>query len=219
MSVGALYRLFLDPDPEPVGRDHWLARFGDELDDLDLAVFRGAAALERPSGSSVWVRFGGQGKDTLAGGGGIDRFDYNGALTLTGGFNAVAGATLAAALDTDPAAEVFIVTSNIADNGFNVQGLYCAAMFPSSARTLLGDYAAFEAQLLASGGALGAAVAGLDAAVAASEQVLFVLDDGMASVVLRYAAQAGLADRVLSGELDLVGLFTNMAQMGAADFV
>jgi hypothetical protein len=310
VSVGALYRLFLYRDPEPAGRDHWLARFGDEIADADLVVFRGAAALERPSGSSVGVRFGGQGNDiidlgagsernftsgglgddtligsatidflaggagndsifggagddslvggagndTLAGGGGIDalllnellsgadtvvsdaggvedadiissfdagsdRFDYNGALTLTGGVNAVSGATLEAALSADPTAEVFIVTTNIADNGFNLQGLYCAAMFPSSARTLASDYAAFEAQLVAPGGALGAAVVGLDAAVAVGEQVLLVLDDGMTSVVLHYTAQAGSADVVLAAELDLVAVLTNTAQMGVADFV
>ena len=310
VSVGALYRLFLDRDPEPAGRDHWLRRFGAELADADLVVFRGEAALERPSGSSVGVRFGGQGNDTidlaagsernfasgglgddtltgsatidflaggagndsilggagddslvgspgndtLAGGAGIDtvllnellsgadtvvsealgiadadivagfdtgtdRFDYNGGLTLTGGVTAVSGVTLAGALAADPAAEVLIVTGNIADNGPNLQGLYCAAMFASSARSLASDYAAFEAQLLAPGGALGAAVAGLDAAVAVGEQVLLVLDDGMASVVLRYTAQAGDADVVLAAELDLVAVLTNTAQMGVADFV
>jgi hypothetical protein len=114
---------------------------------------------------------------------------------------------------------VYIATSNIADNGFNLQGLYSAAMFPASARSLTSDYAGFKAQLLAPGGALGAAVAGLDAAVAVGEQVLLVLDDGMASVVLRYTAQAGDADVVLAAELDLVAVLTNTAQMGVADFV
>jgi 16S rRNA (guanine966-N2)-methyltransferase len=59
----------------------------------------------------------------------------------------------------------------------------------------------------------------LDAAVAVGEQVLLVLDDGMASVVLRYTAQAGDADVVLAAELDLVAVLTNTAQMGVADFV
>ena len=310
VSVGGLYRLFLDRDPEPTGRDYWLNRFGAEVAEADLVVFRGEAALERPSGSSVGATFGGAGNDTLdlasgssrnfasgglgddtligtasidflvggagndsllggagddslvggagndvlSGGAGIDaillneltsgadtvvieavsladadivsgfdagtdRLDYNGPLTLTGGVTAVAGTTLAAALAADPAAEVFIVQNNVADTDFNQQGTFFAAMFPATARSLANDYAGLEARLLAADGALGLEVAGLDAAVAVGEQVLLVLDDGMASVVLRYTAQAGDADVITAGELDLVALLTNTPQMGVADFI
>jgi len=310
VSVGALYRLFLDRDPEPSGRDYWLNRFGADLTEADLVVFRGEAALERPSGSAVGVDLGGQGNDlidlssstdrnfasggqgddtiigsaatdflvggagndslvgsagddslvggagndTLAGGGGIDaillnetasgvdtvvseaggvsdadivsgfvagvdRFDYNGALTLIGGITAVAGTTLVAALAADPTAEVFIVTADVADNGANLQGLYFAAMFPATARSLAADYAGLELWLLASGGGLHGAVDGLDAAVAVGEQAPLVLDDGMASVVLRYTAQTGEADVITADEVELVASFTNTAQMGVADFV
>ena len=310
VSVGALYRLFLDRDPEPAGRDNWFRRFGSELADADLVLFRGEAALERPSGSQVAVRFGGQGSDlidlsasstggfasgglgddtligsdfadflvggagndsleggagadslvggadndTLAGGAGIDalllnegvsgadtvvstalgiadadivsgfdagvdRFDYNGPLTLSGGVTAVAGTTLAAALAADPAAEVFIVQNNVADTDFNQQGTFFAAMFPATARSLANDYAGLEARLLAADGVLGLEVAGLDAAGPVGEQVLLVLDDGMASVVLRYIALAGDADVITAGELDLVALLTNTPQMGVADFI
>ena len=310
VSVGALYRLFLDRDPEPAGRDYWLDRFGADLTEADLVVFRGEAALERPSGSRVGVDLGGQGddlidlssstdrnfasggqgddtiigsaatdflvggagndsllgaagddslvggagNDTLAGGGGIDvillnetapgvdtvvseaggvsdadivsgfvagvdRFDYNGALTLNGAVTAVSGGTLADALAADPSAEVFIVTADVADNGANLQGLYFAAMFPATARSLPTDYAGLESWLLASGGALHGAVAGLDAAVAVGEQVLLVLDDGMASVVLRYTAQTGEADVIAANEVELVASLTNTAQMGVLDFI
>jgi len=310
VSVGALYRLFLDRDPEPAGRDYWLNRFGADLTEADLVVFRGEAALERPSGSRVGVDLGGQGddlidlssstdrnfasggqgddtiigtaatdflvggagndsllgaagddslvggvgNDTLAGGGGIDvillnetasgvdtvvseaggvsdadivsgfvagvdRFDYNGALALNGPVTAVSGVTLADALVADPSAEVFIVTADIADNRANLQGLYLAAMFPATARSLPADYAGLESWLLASGGALHGAVDGLDPAVGVGEQVLLVLDDGMASVVLRYTAQTGEADVIVANEVELVASLTNTAQMGVSDFI
>ena len=138
---------------------------------------------------------------------------------LSGGVTAVAGTTLAAALAADPAAEVFIVQNNVADTDFNQQGTFFAAMFPATARSLANDYAGLEARLLAADGVLGLEVAGLDAAVAVGEQVLLVLDDGMASVVLRYTALAGDADVITAGELDLVALLTNTPQMGVADFI
>ena len=145
------------------------------------------------------------------------RYDYNGTLQAAP-TNVGDGATLADALAVAAVDGVYIATSSIANNGSNLQGDAFQAVLGSSASTLAANYATLEAALLATGGALNGTIAGLDADISNGNAALIVLDNGVGSIVLRIVNSTTTANTITAAEIDLVGVFTNTAQLVAANF-
>ena len=150
---------------------------------------------------------------------GTDKYDYNGALT-----NAVtdlaAGADLAAAIAVDDVDGVYQATTNIANVNSNTSGNAFTTLLASDATNLAANYAALEAQLTAADGVFAGAIAGLDAELTNGQTALIALDNGVGSIVLRYTADtSGTANVITADEIDLVGVFTNTAQLAAGDFI
>lgn len=153
-----------------------------------------------------------------------DKFDYNGALSngagnVAGGISggeittaASVTAALAAAGATDDI--VFIATGNIA-GAAGGNALNTAANGPS-----VSNFDALETALVAQGGALGGTIAGLDAGLGTSDAVLFVLDNGAHSAVLRVTnTDTTAANTLTAAEIEVVAVFNGAAQLVAADFV
>lgn len=148
-------------------------------------------------------------------------FDYNGTLSNgTGAGTAIAATevasalTIAAALATADAANdiVFIATTNLAAGDKTAIDAAVAGGMTSA------EAAAVVTALLATGGALNGAIAGLDTVLAASDAVLFQFDTGTHSVVLRITnTDLSGTNTLTSAEVALVGVF-DTAILVAADY-
>lgn len=162
---------------------------------------------------------------------GTDKFDYNGMLTLNGGFNVVSSANISDALTNNPNAEVFIrAATNLGSNAGNnvvVGGLLNTLAGSTTEASVLANYATFEAELVGANGVLNAGnttfSTALSNAVALNESILLVLGNGTHSVALRYTnleGNATAATRAINvTELELVGVFNGTAQLAVGDFV
>lgn len=162
---------------------------------------------------------------------GSDDFDYNGTLTLNGGFDVVSSANISDALANNPNAEVFIRTAtNLGSNAGNnvvVGGLLNTLAGSTTEASVLANYANFEAALVGANGVLNAGnttfSTALSNAVALNESILLVLGNGTHSVALRYTnleGNATAATRAINvTELELVGVFNGTAQLAVGDFV
>ncbi|MGE4369648.1 MAG: beta strand repeat-containing protein [Burkholderiaceae bacterium] len=147
-----------------------------------------------------------------------DKYDYNGTLQSAVAGNVTANATLNGAFGTAGDA-VYIQTNGIANVSGNTQGSAFAAVLSSDLTSLASNYATLETQLLATGGALNGTFSNLDAAIANTNSALLVLDDGTGSIVLRITNSTATANTITADEIDLVGVFTDVAQFVAADFI
>ena len=154
---------------------------------------------------------------------GNDFIDYNG-LT-NGGFSAnatattqTANATLAGGIGA-LAASNFIITTDIADTAAgNTSGTAFTSVLSSTAATLADNYAALEAQLVASGGIFNGAITGLDAAVSATEACTITIDNGTGSVIMRFTNSDATGNTVTAAELDLIAVCTD-AVLAVADII
>ena len=150
---------------------------------------------------------------------GTDKYDYNGALT-NAVTNLAAGADLAAAIAVAGVDGVYQATTNIANLNSNTSGNAFTTLLASDATNLAANYAALEAQLTAADGVFAGAIAGLDAELTNGQTALIALDNGVGSIVLRYTADtSGTANVITADEIDLVGVFTNTAELAAIDFI
>ena len=163
---------------------------------------------------------------------GTDKFQYSGTL-LNGSGNTADGSIagtdvirtttfeLGLANANAHAGIVFIATDNIVDAGSSTQGTAFTTLLGSSASTLAANYAAFEAELFVSGGALTAThTEGLDAVLGVTDSALLVLDNSTGSVVLHITnPSVTVVDTLTAADVELVGVFTNTAQLVAADFI
>ena len=154
---------------------------------------------------------------------GTDFINYDG-LT-NGGFSANAtattqtlNATLAGGINA-AAASNYIISDDIADTaGGNTSGTAMTSILSSTAATLADNYAALEAQLVASGGIFNGAITGLDAAVAATESATIAIDNGTGSVLMRFTNSTATGNTVTADELDLIAVFTD-ATLAAVDII
>ncbi len=144
-------------------------------------------------------------------------FDYNGTVQAAAG-TAEANATLAGGIGSNAGRGTYIVQTDVANTSTNTQGSAFNDVLNSTASNLATNYAELEAQLLATGGALNGTVAGLDAAVTASEAVLLALDNGTGSVILRLTNTTATNNTIEAGEIDLIAVITDATALTSTDF-
>ena len=163
---------------------------------------------------------------------GTDKFQYSGTL-LNGSGNTADGSIagtdvirtttfeLGLANANAHAGIVFIATDNIVDAGSSTQGTAFTTLLGSSASTLAANYAAFEAELFVSGGALTAThTEGLDAVLGVTDSALLVLDNSTGSVVLHITnPSVTVVDTLTAADVELVGVFVTGQDLLAADFI
>jgi len=154
---------------------------------------------------------------------GTDFFTYTG-LT-NGGYSAAAAATIQTAGSTlaagisSLATSNYIITTDIADTAAgNTSGTAFTALLSSTAATLADNYAALEAQLVATGGIFASAITGLDAALTASEAATITIDNGTGSVIMRFTNDTATGNTVTAAELDLIAVITDEV-LAIADIV
>lgn len=155
---------------------------------------------------------------------GSDRFDYNGTVTPNGAFNAVSSANITTMLTNMPTAEVFIRTATNLDNVGNAATTALNALAAATTETeVLAGYATFETALTGVNGIFNASNTAFENAVQAAigdgESALFVLTNGTHSIALRYTDTGAGGNDVTTAELELVGVFSNTAQLATADFI
>jgi len=145
----------------------------------------------------------------------VDDFDYNGtvlndtATTIT----AVSNATLAGGIAADGDATVYIVSTALTGAAATDMA---ALVAESTVAGITTDYATFEASFAA---ALGT-VAGLDAALTASETVLLNVDDGTNSVIMKVTnTDTTTANTLTAAELDLVAVMVAADDLVTGDFI
>jgi len=116
---------------------------------------------------------------------------------------------LAGAIAAQASYGAYIISTDIANSGSNTSGTAFADLLGSNATSLATNFAAFTAQLVASGGIFNSTISGLDSAIASGESALLSFDNGTGSVVVRFVNTTTTANTVLATELSLVGVFTN----------
>jgi hypothetical protein len=161
---------------------------------------------------------------------GTDKFQYTGTLQNALGTNSdgIAGTDVITATtfanglaDANSTAGVVFIATTALTNGSGTQGTAMTALLgATTAATIASTYATFEAALLASGGALNGTITGLDSVLITTDSALLVLDNGTGSVVLRITNSVITdADTLTAAEIELVGVFSNAAQLVAGDFI
>lgn len=150
-------------------------------------------------------------------------FDYNGALSNGTGAGAgiaatevASAATIAAALATGDAANdiVFIATTDLTgDQETAIDAAVAGGMTAVEA-------AAIVNALVATGGALNGAIAGLDTLLGTSDAVLFQFSTDTDTIVVRVTnTDTSTANTLTADEVQLIGVFAATTDLVAGDYI
>jgi hypothetical protein len=213
-AVGDSITLTLNDTPDANGDDNATATVtpGNGIDTITLTVTAGDAAdiITVVNAATSLANSDIIAGATLA----ATQIDLNASSTAAA--TEAANATLAGGIAANANAGSYVIQTDIADSAAhgNTSGTAFTALLASTSANLAANYAALEAQLVASGGIFNGTIAGLDAAIASTESEYFVIDNGTGAAVLRFSNTSATGNTVLDSEIDLVALFTDYVLTG-----